>query len=67
MNISLDAVDAVPPPATIRRDLARTVRRADLLRRLLRLAERKATELSSVTRVGTQGDAERAGGGNDAS
>jgi hypothetical protein len=45
MNPS-DAVDVIPPPTSIRRDLAVVYRRADLLRRLLRLAEQKQRQLS---------------------
>lgn len=45
MHVS-DAVDVIPSPSLIRRDLAVVYRRADLLRRLLRLAEQKQRRLS---------------------
>jgi hypothetical protein len=38
----LDLIDEVPDPDTVRRWLADSVRRTDLLRSLLRLAVRKA-------------------------
>jgi hypothetical protein len=67
MATSTDAVDVIPPPSSIRRDLAVTYRRADLLRRLLRLSEQKQRRLSSAALDELNRDAERAGGGNHAS
>lgn len=61
-----DAIDTVPSPMVVRHDLARAVRRADLLRRLLRLAERKATELSTVTQADWAENRHRDGGGANA-
>lgn len=46
MSVQSDAVEVIPPPATIRRDLAVAIRRADILRRLLRLSEQKQRRLS---------------------
>ena len=66
MQTSTDAVDVIPPPSTIRRDLAVVYRRADLLRRLLRLAEQKQRRLSVAALDELSRDAERAGGGNHA-
>jgi hypothetical protein len=40
------AVESLPAPDEVRRELAVTVRRASLLRQLLRVAERKQTRLS---------------------
>jgi hypothetical protein len=37
-----DLIDRIPDPETVRRWLAESVRRSDLLRSLLRLARRKA-------------------------
>jgi hypothetical protein len=42
------AVDSLPSPDEVRRELAVTVRRASLLRQLLRVAERKQKRLSPV-------------------
>ncbi len=42
------AVDSLPAPDEVRRELAVTVRRASLLRQLLRVAERKQKRLSPV-------------------
>jgi hypothetical protein len=39
---SPDPLSQIPDPDTVRRTLAETVRRTELLRRLLRLARRKA-------------------------
>jgi len=36
-----DPVESIPPPETVRRMLADSVRRSDLLRALLRIARRK--------------------------
>ena len=66
MDLS-DAVDVIPPPSTIRRDLAVVYRRADLLRRLLQLAEQKQRRLSVAALDELSRDAELAGGGNHAS
>ena len=67
MMTSIDAVDVIPPPSTIRRDLAVTYRRADLLRRFLRLAEQKQQRLSVAALDELNRDAERAGGVDHAS
>jgi hypothetical protein len=40
------AVESLPAPDEVRRELAVTVRRASLLRQLLRVAERKQKRLS---------------------
>jgi hypothetical protein len=42
-----DPIRAVSDPAAIREELARTTRRADYLRTLLRLAERVAAEATT--------------------
>jgi hypothetical protein len=67
MMTSIDAVDVIPPPPSVRRDLAVAYRGADLLRRLLRLSEQKQWQLSSAALHELNWDAERAGGGNHAS
>lgn len=51
----------IPEPGEVRKELAATVRRADVLRRLLRLAEKAAEDRQFFESSDTQ-DAKRAGG-----
>ena len=47
----IDPIRVVSDPGRIRQELARTTRRADYLRRLLKLAEKVAADDSAATRA----------------
>ena len=42
MTATADPIESIPDPETLRRQLADSIRRADLLRGLIRVARRKA-------------------------
>ena len=66
MHLS-NAADVIPPPSSIRRDLAVGYRHADLFRRRLRLAEQEHRRLSSAALIALDRDAKRVKGAEHAS